>query len=520
MSLGGSFDLWDGVVHLSAASLTSESSDSSSMALTSEFLCIPLTISPASSSPFLSTSMSWKAAMTRSRRAAAAFSASALCLTSLDVSCNGLGQTAAERLTQVLSVNLVLIHLNLDYNPNLGNTEVRNIANAIKTYEPSIESLNFSENGVGNDVAGAFGRFLGLPGCLVKKLTLAHNCLRSTGVGRIATSLKSNTNLTHLDLARNPMGSKGCSHLAAALSENSTLLTLLLDCCGIDSAGASALGDMLGVNSTLQVLDVSDNSLLSSGLASMSHGLYINSGLVRLNLTNTGLGVKSSTPLSTVVGSNRSLTSVNLSHNQLRSAGASALASTLSQNLNQTSLDLSFNSIDLPGVSSLQDALASTASDKSHPLDLKLLGNSVPNGPETQAVLQPGLARSKVRWNADSMDALDVPMWSKPSGFVQDSAVVDPATSAAAMPDNKAMHRRPSFTAAAPDAFDLDLGASKFPLTGHLASVRPATFGVITDVAEDVAQRRWRGVMEGAGNDVGKVEAGEGNAWNRAAKKL
>ena len=107
-------------------------------------------------------------------------------LTSLNVSCNDLGQTAAERLTQVLSANVVLTRLNLDYNPKLGNTEVRNIASAIKTYEPSIEVLNFSENGVGNDVAGAFARFLGLPGCIVKKLTLAHNCLRSTGVGRIA----------------------------------------------------------------------------------------------------------------------------------------------------------------------------------------------------------------------------------------------------------------------------------------------------------------------------------------------
>ena len=138
-------------------------------------------------------------------------------LTSLNVSCNDLGQESAKRLVGVLQVNMVLTTLNLDYNPKLGNTEVRELASAMRTYQPSLEWLHFSDNNVGNDVAGAFARVIGDQSCLLRKLTLAQNCLRSTGISRISSSLKDNHLLVFLDLARNPMGSKGALHLAEAL---------------------------------------------------------------------------------------------------------------------------------------------------------------------------------------------------------------------------------------------------------------------------------------------------------------
>jgi hypothetical protein len=90
---------------------------------------------------------------------------------------------------------------------------------------------------------------------LVTRFGLAQNCLRSTGVSRIATAIKNNSSsvLTFLDLGRNPMGSKGCSHLAEALEVNRTLRELVLDCCGIDAEGCKALGEMLESNFVLQV---------------------------------------------------------------------------------------------------------------------------------------------------------------------------------------------------------------------------------------------------------------------------
>ena len=122
---------------------------------------------------------------------------------------------------------------------------------------------SFSDNNVGNDVAGAFARSIGDQSCLLKKLTLAQNCLRSTGISRISGSLKDNHLLVFLDLARNPMGSKGALHLAEALKHNFVLRELLIDCCGIDAEGAKGLGGVLCVNKSLTRLDLADNSLLT-----------------------------------------------------------------------------------------------------------------------------------------------------------------------------------------------------------------------------------------------------------------
>ena len=254
------------------------------------------------------------------------------CLTSLDVSCNGLGQESAKRLVGVLQVNLVLTFLNLDYNPNLGNAEVREIAAALRTHGPSIERLSFSENNVGNDVAGAFARTIGDPASYITRISMAHNCLRSTGVSRLAGAMKDNKILVYMDLSRNPMGSKGLLHLAEALKANGCLRELILDCCGIDAEGCKGLAEALKVNRALVKLDLADNNLLTAGVVALAEGIKENRGVKVLNLTNTGVGVKASEKMAHALVQNNTLEVLNLSSNQVRNHGCKSLSEMLGGN--------------------------------------------------------------------------------------------------------------------------------------------------------------------------------------------
>ncbi|GMH70973.1 hypothetical protein TrLO_g7500 [Triparma laevis f. longispina] len=428
-------------------------------------------------------------------------------LTSLSVSCNDLGQESAKRLVGVLQVNMVLAILNLDYNPKLGNTEVRELASAMRTYQPSLEWLSFSDNNVGNDVAGAFARSIGDQSCLLKKLTLAQNCLRSTGISRISGSLKDNHLLVFLDLARNPMGSKGALHLAEALKHNFVLRELLIDCCGIDAEGARGLGEVLCVNKSLTRLDLADNSLLTKGVNCIAMGLKENVGIKDINLTNTGIGVKSSEKLSDALKVNTTLEVLNLSNNQVRNHGCIKLAEMLEVNHTLRSLDLGFNGINAAGINAIVTAMKTTSESredaKALELDVILVGNqfskTVGEVQNAQIMVPPKLARSKITWENATTSSIDVPMWSKKE-------------------ENVNFVRRPSFSQAAGEEFDLAHPHSEFAITNNLITSKSEdNFGIITEVAEPVDVPRWRETMKKAGNNVENIEGV--SSWNNAFKK-
>lgn len=417
----------------------------------------------------------------------------------MNVRCNDLGQETAKRIVGVLQENRVLTAINLDYNPKLGNTEVRDIARSLRTHGPSLESISFSDNNVGNDVAGAFARSIGDDATLIKRLSIAHNCLRSTGVSRIAGSLKNNTVMVYLDLGRNPMGGKGMAHLAEALKENNCLRELLVDCCGIDVEGARGLADALKVNSSLTKLDVSDNSLLTKGVIALSGGLAGNTSIVDLNLTNVGVGVKATEKLAEAMAVNGVLEVLNLSNNQVRNHGCKKLSEMLTSNHVLRTLNLSFNSISAIGIEAMVDAMATTSGIreglKALDLDVILLGNQYSKDPgvvdNSQVMVPPKMARSKLTWENATDDSLDRTMWSKKE-------------------ENSNIVRRPSFSIAAGEEFDLDDGKSRFSMTNNLLSSAEAgeRFGVIApDMAEPVEVPRWRQLMEDSGNRV-KTEGG------------
>ena len=447
-------------------------------------------------------------------------------LCKLDVSCNGLAQESAKRLVGVLQVNTVLAVLKLDYNPELGNTEAREIAGAMRTFQPSIEVLSINENNVGNDVAGAFARSLGDPNTLVRKFGMAQNCLRSTGASRVATALKGNSMLVFLDLGRNPIGSKGCAHIAEALAQNRTLTELVLDCCGISAEGCRALGEMLEKNEVLASLDLSDNAVLAPGAKALFGKLANNCGLRVLNMTNTGMGVKASEVIAECMKHNEVIESLNLSNNQLRNHGCKQLASMLGENVCLQKLDLSFNMISAIGVNEIIECVKKRDAFKYEPgkmkaleLDVVLVGNLFSRDAEavddSQLMVLPRLARSKVVFSNATTDSRDVPMWQQEKNR-------------GSSPQRNFV-RRKSFTEAAGEDFDddgRDVG-KKFALSGTMiksSSVdvlggggfggESKQLGIVTTIAEPVEVPRHREMMEESGNDARRFTREKG-AWNQ-----
>jgi len=326
--------------------------------------------------------------------------------------------------------------------------------------------------------------------------------------------------LVFLDLGRNPMGSKGCMHIAEALGVNRTLKELLLDCCGIDAEGCRALGEVLAVNNVLQKLDLSDNSILTKGVESLCAGLKENRGIRELNMTNTGIGVKASECLSECLRHNEVIRELNVSNNQVRNHGCKQFADMLAVNVSLVKLDLSFNMISAIGVNSIVESVNKrdtfkyeVGKMKALELDVKLVGNLFSKDAgvvdESQLVVLPKMARSKMVFDSASSDSRDVPMWQKERAD-----------------NNKNFVRRGSFSVAAGKEFDdvVDVGkkfwnggllksSSTDVLGGGGLGAGAKQLGVVTKIAEQVDVPRFRERMETYGNDTRNFEKKK-DAWN------
>ena len=197
-----------------------------------------------------------------------------------------------QALTTMLQVNKTLTHLDLSHNSNLS-------------------------------VQGAYCVFQGLQlNNTLVYLNLSHTGLQMTKSTAwiLDTMLKVNNTLTHLDLSHNNFLDQGAYCLFQGLQHNNTLVDLNLSHTGLEMTKNTArvLATMLRVNNTLTHLDLSNNfTLLVSGTWFIFVSLQCNTALVQLNLSDTGLVVTEDTTqaLTTMLQVNKTLTHLDLSNN-------------------------------------------------------------------------------------------------------------------------------------------------------------------------------------------------------------
>ena len=276
------------------------------------------------------------------------------CLTTLDLSENEIDAAGAESLSESLKVNTCLTTLNLSLN-EIDAAGAESLSESLKV-NTCLTTLDLSLNYIDSAGAESLSESLKVNTCLTT-LDLTLNYIDAAGAESLSESLKVNTCLTTLDLGLNDIGIAGAECLSEALKVNSCLTTLDLEWNGIGSAGAEFLSEALKVNTCLTALHLEGNNVDASGAESLSEALKVNTCLTTLDLEWNGICSAGAEFLFEALKVNTCLTALHLKGNKIDASGAESLCEALKVNTCLTTLDLSWNRIDASGAESLSEAL-------------------------------------------------------------------------------------------------------------------------------------------------------------------
>ena len=295
-------------------------------------------------------------------------------LTHLNLSGNEIDASGAKFLSEALFHNTALTHLNLDDNL-VGALGAAYLSLTLPVNHTTLTYLNLDGNLV---KAGAISlsQALSHNTTALTDLNLAHNEIDDSGAESLSMALSVNTTLTHLNLSGNKIGAPGATCLSRALLANTTLTDLNLSNNEIDTSGATSLFQVLSRNTTLTHLNLSGNNIGVSAAppSSVFYSRYVR--LTHLNLSHNSIDDGGALHLSRALSNNTTLTHLNLSHNSIVDGGALHLYRALSDNTTLTHLNLSHNSIDDGGARHLYWALSNNTT-LTH---LNLSHNSIVDG--------------------------------------------------------------------------------------------------------------------------------------------
>ncbi|XP_066019693.1 NLR family CARD domain-containing protein 3-like [Pocillopora verrucosa] len=256
-----------------------------------------------------------------------------------------IGASGAAYLSQALSVNTTLTHLNLDNN-KIYDSGAADLSQALSV-NTTLTYLNLTNTEIG-----------------------------ASGAAYLSQALSVNSSLTDLNLWLNNIGASGADSLSHALSVNSSLTNLNLGGNKIEDSGAASLSRALSVNAKLTHVDLGFNWIGASGAASLSLVFSVKSSLTYLNLTNNKIGPSGAASLSAALSVNQSLTNLNLGGNKIDDSGAAFLSHALSVNQSLTNLNLCGNKIGDSGAASLSQALSVNTKLTDLNLDWNQIGDS------------------------------------------------------------------------------------------------------------------------------------------------
>ena len=288
-------------------------------------------------------------------------------LTYLDLSRNARGGASITMaLAQALKSNCALKYLDVCYtfnaleNDKIGPKGRSALASALR-FNRILTHLNLKHSGIDDSVASALGEALQTNSALMD-LNLADNQIGETGTAALGKALQSNYTLTHLNLEKNNgIGDTGAKALGKALQSNHTLIHLNLESSkGIGDTGAVAIANALQSNDTLTHLNLGDNNGIGdTGAEALGKALQSNHTLTHLDLMSSKrIGDTGAVAIAKALqASGTRLTMLNLTMNSITCLGATAIAEALHTNTSLTHLSLRENRICCAGASAFAKAL-------------------------------------------------------------------------------------------------------------------------------------------------------------------
>lgn len=246
------------------------------------------------------------------------------CLRWLSLAGNLIGPDGASELADELETNTTLEYLALgstekSFRPNCIKTEgVGVMLNSLgNNKNSSLTTLLLCHNGLSAEAGESIASFL-KKNASVRHLDLSHNLLSSEGIcailpvasqlqaldisntgcsgdlihSRLCTLLQNTESLSHLSLARNPIEGRPMRKIARALANCAPLVSLSLQGTSMDTEGLTSLADAVlsAPRQSLTILDLSDNNLSQLEAASALAHVIANSLLHVLKLNRNPIG--------------------------------------------------------------------------------------------------------------------------------------------------------------------------------------------------------------------------------------
>ncbi|XP_072330252.1 NACHT, LRR and PYD domains-containing protein 14-like isoform X2 [Scyliorhinus torazame] len=244
----------------------------------------------------------------------------------LNLSNNNLSIGSWEEIVSVLIINQTLRELNVSNN-RMGEAGLRTLSTALKDPRCKLQKLGL--NNTSTLDFGMMGSYLEETGivilsdvlkdsnCTLKALELAKNCLTQKNYEEIASAIRINHTLTHLDLSSNVIQDSGMNALSLALMDKScSIQSLLLTDTKLTPTCCEKLASVLVTNQTLRELDLSMNKLGDSGVCALSTALKEPScKLETLGLKQTSLTDACCKKLLTALNTTQKITHLDLSAN-------------------------------------------------------------------------------------------------------------------------------------------------------------------------------------------------------------
>ena len=178
--------------------------------------------------------------------------------------------------------------LDLTHNPNIGQGGTVPLITSLTAHN-SLEELVLEETEIGVEDCRALSELLSSSTCL-KVLYIGMNDLLSEAVEQIISGLQRNTSLERLIMWFSYFSLQNTKSLASVLKTNRTLVHLNLGGCDIDSDGACQLASALCTNDTLQELGLSGNPVGVEGATTFAEMLHTNKSLKMLSIRDNSIG--------------------------------------------------------------------------------------------------------------------------------------------------------------------------------------------------------------------------------------